>query len=233
MNQFRYSPNIVVLRFPPLAAGKFLGTMLSYFDSFCYPLPIVNIHPLVEHISNEELKSYGHMYAMASVPEKEMRHNWPFYEPKFGLFWGFTTSHVAKASDWDKTSGVLKVEDMEQLTPRRSKDILNSYISASMNIHDSTYEDLSSIFPNAKIVNLTNYTMVQRLSMRFKSHHPNSHRDLTKISGPNVINFSMQNVFSKSKFIDDVSALAFTLSGNSKYDPRMEEYYDKYRAVHL
>jgi hypothetical protein len=69
--------------------------------------------------------------------------------------------------------------------------------------------------------------------MRFKSHHPNSHRDLTKISGPNVINFSMQNVFSKSKFIDDVSALALTLSGNNKYDPRMEEYYDKYRAVHL
>ena len=223
----------MILRFPALAGGKFLGTMLSYFDSFFFPLPMTQIRPLVEHLSNEELKLYGHIYAMASVPPREMRHNWAWYESKFGLFWGYTPSHIFSANPWDFKSDRLKKEDLEQLTPSRSKDILKSYISASMITHECSYNEASLVFPNAKIINLTEYTLLQRMSMRFKLHHVDSVRDTEPISGPNVINFSMQNVFSKSKFIDDVSALAFTLSGNNKYDPRMEEYYDKYRAVHL
>jgi hypothetical protein len=229
----RHSPNIIILRFPALAGGKFLGAMLSYFDSFFYPVPMVTIYPFVEHLSNEELKSYGHIYAMATVPPMELRHNWAFYESRFGHFWGYTPLHVFPAVPWDLKSGELKKEELEQLAPNRSKDIIKSYKSASMLIHECSYDEASLVFPNAKIINLIDYNLLQRISMRFKLHHTNSFRDTTPISGPNVINFSMQNVFSKSRFIDDVSALAFTLSGNSNYDPRMEEYYDKYKAVHL
>jgi len=230
MNQWNHSPNIIVIRYPPLAGGKFVRTCLSYFKSFYYPFPIKQISPFIVNLSNKDLKLHTHFYAMESVPDKTSRHLWHFYELKVPEFWGFRLNQITKFNHWDTLK--INIEDSYLLIPDRTKDILKNYM-CFLQIHDSTYEEVSSIVPNAKIVNLTDYKLIQTFSSKFKEHHINSGSDLNNFEGPNVINFSMKIILQKSKFLDSLSKLAFELSGDNTYDPRLEEYYTKYRDIHL
>jgi hypothetical protein len=88
--------------------------------------------------------------------------------------------------------------------------------------------------PDATIINLVDYNLIQQVSSRFKKNHKNSNRHIDELpASNNVINFSMKNIFDKDKFLSEVNKLAYLISGDSAVHPDIYKYYDKYKAVHL
>lgn len=230
VTQWNLSPNNIVVRFPPLAGGKFLITMLSYYEKFMYPLPIIYIHQLIDTKDLEQVKSFTHAYAMHTIPNKDNRHKWEFFEMFVHGFYRFNFGGFAKnAKVYYKTS----LEDSHKIIPEVTLRLLEKYFCFHVQHNDYLYNEIKDIIPNGKILNLTDYTLLQALSSRFKIDHKQSDRHLPLLeSQEDVINFSMKNVFNKNKFFDDVSNLALTISGNDKFDSKMEEYYDAYINIH-
>lgn len=229
-SQWNLSPHNIIVRYPPLAGGKFLLTMLSYYEKFMYPLPIIYIHQIIDNKDLSKIKELTHLYAMKSIPKKEHRHKWEFYEVLLFAFYRFNYSSFS-----DKTRGFYKtsIEDSYNLIPEVTIKLLEKYFCFHVQHDDFNYYELTEITPNATIINLTDYKHIQFLSSRFKFNHKQSVKHLPLLeSDRNVINFSMKNIFNKNKFFDDVSKLAFAISGNSNVDSKIEEYYDAYINIH-
>lgn len=225
------SHNIVVMRFPPLAGGRFLFTMLSYFDKFIFPGPL-DVMDIREdpNFSDEELKTLYHHFALRSVPHRDVRHFWPLFETGVRRFWGFRLMALIDNYHYSERATITLPETWD-LMPRLSFDLLDRY-HGFHTVHESSYEELKSLMPNCKIVNLIEADQLQEISSKFKPHHWKSSRKLPDINGEDVINFSMKNVFDKQNFFNDVAELAYKISGNNNFDPRIEEYYDRYYEIH-
>lgn len=220
------SSNNIVVRFPPLAGGKFLISLLSFYDSFMFPVPLVLNRELIQAPTTAKIKELSHFYIPNSIPPKEVRNYWRRYEVYIFGFWRFGLSTLIG-------DNAGPIEDTNILLHDRVYDILQDYKCFHVT-HDGTYEEISSILPNATIIDLTDYELIQNISSKFKMHHTTSERHTTKlIPSDNVINFSMQNIFNKDKFLLEVEELAFKISGNKSVHPGIYDYYDKYKAVHL
>jgi hypothetical protein len=221
------SPNIVVVRFPPLAGGQFFISMLSYFNRFMFPLPFAR---KPDHIPQaRDYKNFSHGVIMNSVPEREIRHWWSYFESAGGhSFWGYRVMSLFKGTDLDPK---IEIDDAYEYMPDEIFKLLDEYI-CFISMHEVTYEEIKNVLPNCKIINLVNNSNLQNASY-FKEHHNNSIRTLPPIVGPDVYNFDMSNVFNKEIFFAQIKYLANLISKDKTYDPRMELYYDKYINVHL
>jgi hypothetical protein len=220
------SNNNIVVRFPPLAGGKFLISLLSFYNSFMFPVPLLFNRELIQAPTTAAIKELSHFYIPTSIPPKEVRSYWDRYEVYMIGFWRFRLSALIG-------SNAESIEDTNLLIHTRVHDILQDYKCFHVT-HIGTREEILSILPNAIIVNLIDYELIQQVSSKFKIHHSNSQRHTTKLAlADNVINFSMRHIFNKSKFLSEVEELAFRISGDKSVHPGIEEYYDKYKAVHL
>ena len=220
------SKNNIIVRFPPLAGGKFLIGLLSFYKSFMYPVPLVYNRELIQSPDPASIKELSYFYIPISVPPKEVRNHWKRYEVYMYGFWRFTISDLIG----DDPS---PIESTNMLIHSKVNDILQEYRCFHV-VHDSTYDQLSSVLPNATIINLTDYDLIQQVSARFKKIHTYSNRHLNDLgSSDRVINFSMKNIFNKNKFLSEVNDLARLISGDDTVHPGIYEYYDKYKEVHL
>ena len=224
--EWNLSKNNIIVRFPPLAGGKFLIGLLSFYKSFMYPVPIIFNRELMQADNLKDIKDLSYFYILNSIPPKDVREYWERYEVYMFGFWRFTVSTLIGDNARPK-------EDTFVLIHNKVREVLQEYKCFHV-VHESTHEELSYIMPNATIVNLTDYDLIQQLSSRFKKTHSNSNRHIGKLqSSNNVINFSMKNIFNKDKFLSEIDDLAYLISGDKSVHPGIYDYYDKYKAVHL
>ena len=224
--EWNLSKNNIIVRFPPLAGGKFLIGLLSFYKSFMYPVPLVYNRELIQSPDPATIKELSYFYIPISVPPKEVRGYWKRYEVYIYGFWRFTISDLIGDNP-------QPIDATNMLIHNKVNDILQEYRCFHV-VHESTHDQLLSIMPNATIINLIDYDLIQQVSSKFKKIHQNSNRDISKLqSDNNVINFSMKNIFNKDKFLSEVNDLAYSISGNNSVHPGIYDYYDKYKEVHL
>jgi len=228
-DKWNYSSNNIVVRYPPLAGGKFFICMLSYFQNFMYPAPFVPRKDIQLDTSDiVELGNFCHNLKLNTIPYPENKKLWQFFEPVIGRFWNFNLTRITRHNHWDQPK--ISLEETYDLIPAYTEKCLKILFCFHI-IHDSTYQELMEILPNCTIINLTDYESVQ-VASEFKGH-TGSNRNIGQIESPNVINFSMRNVFDAEKFINDLSELSLNISGNAVFDQRIHEYYQRYLEIHM
>jgi hypothetical protein len=192
-----------------------------------YPIPITNRRNFQFNPDPVELENFCHNLKLNTIPYPENKKLWQFFEPGLGKFWNFNLSKMIRCNHWDQPK--ITVEDTYDLIPLYTNECLKISFCFHV-VHDSRYEELMSILPNCTIINLVDYQTLQ-VASEFKGHGEST-KHLGKIEGPNVINFSMRNVFDSEKFINDLSELSLKISGNDVFDQRIHEYYRRYLRLH-
>jgi len=229
MIKWNLLPTNIVIRFAPLAGGKFLSSMLTYYKKFQYCLPLTAMQ---EDLEDYDLESFSHYLKMRSVPEKEFREHWPVFESQDRKFWGFNLGMLLKREQYRHLyCQEISINDTYKLIPKNTLNFLIRKNCIHLT-HESSYRELRSLMPNCKIVTVIEADELQTVSMKFKKHHEHSTRRLDIIDEKNCYTFSMKNIFNKKLFFSDLSDFAFKLSGNCEYDSRIHEYYDKYIEIH-
>lgn len=230
--KWNLSPHNVVIRFAPLSGGRFVINMLSYFDKFIFPGPIGRIidSRKEQNFTDIEIKTLFHHLKINSIPHKEVRQFWPIFEIGNKAFWGFRLIDLIQEEHYDRES--ISISETYNLIWNLTLDLLDRYHGFHL-IHESSYGELKRLMPNCKIVTLVEASELQKISSKFKLHHWKSTRHLDPLTGPDTYIFNMKNIFKKNTFFDELSQLAYELSGDKNFDPRMEEYYDKYVRLHL
>jgi hypothetical protein len=227
MIKWNLLPTNVVVRFAPLAGGKFFSSILSYYENFQHFLPMA----LMDYASEDDnLDSLSHYLKMRSIPEKRYRNHWYIFEPQIRKFWEFNLTMLLKEEHY-VTRNKLSIEDTYKLIPEKTlKFLLKKYCFHF--IHESSYKELRTLMPNCKIITLVEAEELQKASLKFKQHQVDSKRYIDVLEGKDCYTFSMKNVFNKQMFFNDLSDLSLKLTGNNSFDSRMEEYYDKYVEIH-
>jgi hypothetical protein len=227
MIKWNVLPTNVIVRFAPLAGGKFFSSMLSYYENFQHFLPIDLMDYDFEY---DDLDSLSHYVKMRTIPEKKYRNHWYMFETQFKKFWGFNLTTLLKEEHY-VTREKLSIDDTYELIPEKTLKLLFKKYCFHI-VHESSYKELKTLMPNCKIITIVEAEELQKASLKFKRHQVDSKRYIDVLEGKDCYTFSMKNIFNKKLFFNDLSDLAFELSGNNSFDSRMEEYYDKYVEIH-
>lgn len=222
----------IVIRYPDFAGGNFMQCLLGYFDKVINGLPgrILLPENFTDNgckIEFDTLQQIRHHHVMRTIPPIHLRENWVFFEGAcmFDMPWSMKVHN--RITDKPITPFTLSRANTSYL------DIIKHYHVTHL-VHECSYNGITRILPNATIINLIEFYDLFMKS-NFKSEYDinmNDYNPLSEISGDNVIQFKMNNIFNKNLFLSEVSALMETIIGPCKYHPLLEEYYDAYINVH-
>lgn len=202
MIKWNLLPTNVVVRFAPLAGGKFFVSMLSYYENFQYVLPMA----LMDYASEDsDFDSLSHYLKMRTIPEKKYRDQWFCFELQIREFWGFQLSSLIKKEHYHYKHkyNQISIADTYNLIPEKSLEFLLKRHCFHI-IHESSYKELKMLMPNCKIITLVEAEELQKASV-FKQHHTRSKRYIDVLEGKDCHTFSMKNVFNKKLFFDELS----------------------------
>lgn len=216
--EWTLSPYIVILYYPPFACGKFLSNILSFNKNFV-PQISLNInnsrsyHPMIEEYSEKMLEQYKFHQIFLSIPPRDQCKQWLEYELGCQQFWGFNGYSLTLIDN---------VYD-------RCLEILASKKYCFIIAHDHLKQiECQKIFPNAKVLELTNYLEIAKKSLALKSNNSNYHyQQLLNVDSS--LKFDIGSMFDKNIFFQNIQKLLLDFDVvDTKLDQRVYQFYQQY-----
>ena len=218
--EWTLSPYIVILYYPTYACGKFLSNILSFNKNFIPQISLTinrsrSYHPMIEEYSEDMLEIYKFHQIFRSLPPKDDCKEWTNYELGCNQFWGFMSSNLTMLDSVHNTC--LKILDSKKYCFIVSHDY-------------STCVECQKTFPNAKVIELTNYQNVVKKSVALKT---NCSEPILKmpdsLSFDHSIKFDIGSMFDKDIFFQNIQKLLSDFNVvDTTLDQRVDQFYQQY-----
>jgi len=218
--EWTLSPYIVILYYPAYACGKFLSNVLSFNKNFVPQISLSinnsrSYHPMIEEYSEEILEIYKFHQIFQSIPPKDQCKEWVKYELGCHQFWGFMSSNLTPLD---------RVYD-------KCLKILESKKYCFIITHDHLgLAECQKTFPNAKVLELTNYQEVLEKSMTIKTDNldiKKFHQYFSTIG--DSIKFDIGSMFNKDIFFKNIQKLLLDFDVlDTTLDQRVDQFYQQY-----